>query len=125
MTAEGTSPVVIFAMNVIGNCPTNRYKFGARRDRQKPSARNHDLEDFRQRYTGFTAQQPIALIKRDETLQVADIDGEPTLIQAAITIAASIGIRENGFVKRCQVGQFVAPVNSLDLARFNFRIATP
>src|SRR2546429_5886374 len=125
MAAKGTSPVVVFAMNVIGDGPTNRYKFGTRRDRQKPAARNHDREDFCQRHTSFTAQQPLTLIKRHEALQVADIDGDTAFVEAAITIAASVGIRENRFVKRCQVRQLVAPVNGLDLARFDFRIAPP
>src|SRR6202035_689341 len=49
MATERASPMVILAVNIIGNSPTNRDKFGTRRDRDKPAAGHDQFKYLRQR----------------------------------------------------------------------------
>jgi hypothetical protein len=46
MVAERALPMVVLAVNIIGNCPTNGDDLGSWRDRQHPSTGQHDLLDI-------------------------------------------------------------------------------
>jgi hypothetical protein len=87
--------VVIFAMNVVGDRAPHRDKLGARSHRQKPAARNHDLENIGQGNAGFAAEQAGLLIERDETVEMADIERYAVLVETAIAITAPIGMRQH------------------------------
>jgi len=55
VAAECTSAVVVFAVNVVGDCAADGYEFGAGCDWQKPAAWYHDVEYFCQGYACFAA----------------------------------------------------------------------
>src|SRR5450432_2153782 len=117
--------MMIFTVNVVGNCAANRDKFSTGRHRQEPATRHKLFQNISQRDTSLATQQSLLLIERDKASQVGGIERDAAFIQAAIAIAAPIAIRKYRRGKVRQVGQFIAPEERNNLLRLNSGITPP
>ncbi|MGZ3645142.1 MAG: hypothetical protein ACXVCM_14980 [Ktedonobacteraceae bacterium] len=53
------------------------------------------------------------------------IKGYAVFVEAAVSVAAAVGIGEYGLLVCCEIGQFVLPVDGLYLAVVYFWVAAP
>src|SRR5450432_3662849 len=117
--------MMIFTVNVVGNCAANRDKFSTGRYRQEPATWHKLFQNIGQRDTSLATQQSLLLIERDKASQVGDIERDAAFVQAAIAIAAPIAIGKHRCGKVRQVGQLIAPEEWNDLLWLNGGITTP
>ena len=71
MAAEGSGDVVVFAMNVVGNCSAYGYIFRSRCDGQKESARDGEVENLCERGSCFAAQNAGSRVEVQEAVHAA------------------------------------------------------
>ena len=57
VAAKGSGDVVVFAVDVIGDCSAERYIFGAGGDREEEAAGNGEVKDLREGDAGFGGEQ--------------------------------------------------------------------
>src|SRR2546428_7512099 len=125
MAAKGAAPVMILAMNVIGDGTSSGDELGTGRNGQKPASRHHNSENFGQRDTSLAAQQSRLFVKRDKALQMTDVKRNSPRDEAAITIATSIGVGKDRLFKCRQVWDIAQPIEGLDVSRFDGGVPPP
>src|ERR1700677_3368632 len=67
---ECARDMVVLAVDVVSNGSTDGYVFGARTDRQKPTARQSEVKYLRQSHPGFAAQQTGLPVERDQAIKI-------------------------------------------------------
>ena len=58
--------MVVFAVDIVGNCATDRHQLGAGCYWQHPAARYSEALDVAQQHTRFAYQTPVVLVEGDE-----------------------------------------------------------
>ena len=66
MRPEGSGPVVIFPVNVIGDCPADRYPLGTGDHGNEPASGDDQCQNFCQGGPRLAAQNSASVIEADE-----------------------------------------------------------
>ncbi len=69
MAAKGAGDVMVFAVDVVGNCTADGDVFCAGSHGQKEAARDGEIENLGEGDSGFTAQDSGLRIEADEAVQ--------------------------------------------------------
>ena len=118
-------------MHIIGDGPTDGDEPCSRRHRQKPAARNKNVENFGEQDACFTAQYATCFVKGDEAIHTARVQQGRAAVQTDIAITASIAVGQQAAVKLRQrrrplrppafVGRrdrlVIAPMNAMSCQR--------
>ena len=89
VSSKSSRSVVIFAVDVIGDCSTKRDELRARSHRQEPSFRNEYLQNSGKAHTALGSQDPRLRIKSDEVRQPRGFNDRVVVVDAAIPVAPS------------------------------------
>jgi hypothetical protein len=90
MIAERAGPVVVLAMDVVGDGAAHAHELGTRQDRQPPAPRRHQALDVPQQDTRF-ADQPAG--RRIEGVQAVELRRAPEVppgVEAGIAVAPAV-----------------------------------
>ena len=68
MAAEGSGDVVVFAVDVVGNCSAEGYIFCAGRDGEEEAAGDGEVEDLREGDAGFGGEEAGLGIEVDQAV---------------------------------------------------------
>jgi hypothetical protein len=97
VAAEAARPVVVLAVDVVGDRAADGHVLGTGRDRKEPAARNDERENLVQTHAGLAGEQAGGGIERVEAVQTAGGEEDAPLVQTGIAIAAaeSVGQRRS------------------------------
>src|SRR5882724_59506 len=96
MRTEGSCPVVVLAVNVVGERPAHRDPPGTRHYRQEPALRHCEGEDIGQRDPGLTAQHAGDFVERDQAIEAGRVEEQAAVVETAVPVAAATGEGEYG-----------------------------
>ena len=99
MPAEGTRDVVILAVNVVGNCSTQGYIFGSRRDGKEKPAGDGEVEDLREGDAGLSSKQARFGIKVDQAVHPGRLQQVAVFEEADVAVAAAHADGERAVVE--------------------------
>jgi hypothetical protein len=71
MVTESSVDVMVFAMDIIGYGPSQSYKLGSRRYREKKSVRYDQLQDLIESHAGLSREVTICSIEGDHVIESA------------------------------------------------------
>src|SRR5581483_4755890 len=125
MAAKRAAGMMVFAVDIVSNRAPHGDELGARSHRQKPASRNHDVENLGQGNAGLATEQACLFIERNKAVEMADIERHAVLVEAAIAVAASIGVRQNRLSAAGEIGNLAAPVDGRDLCVLYSGVTTP
>lgn len=107
MTPERPGYVMIFAVNVVGNCTTDGYIFCPGRNGEEISARHGEIEDLLQGDAGLAAEQSHRRIEMQQPVHAGSLEQRAVLEETHVTIAASEAhrqLRDRGSLGQRKVG---------------------
>ena len=110
VTPEGAGPIVVLAVDIVGDRPAKGHELGPRRHGHEPAARHADFEqppDRKPRLRPHDAGRPVG---RDDAIEAAHPEQAAAIVEAHVAIGAAEATRQettrSGFGRmRCQSGQ--------------------
>jgi hypothetical protein len=89
MTSERSGAMMIFAVHIVGNSTADCDKPGTGHYRQKPAARNADLQNFSQRHTRLTVEDAALYIESDKSIESSRADLRSVAIYTTVAVTAT------------------------------------
>jgi hypothetical protein len=89
MRTKRPGTVMVLAVHVVGDGAPHGHKGRPRRDGQKPTFGQKDIEDFGQADTAFATHDSRGFVETENTVETAAFDEFAVAVQARIAIAAS------------------------------------
>ena len=127
MSAEASRAVMVFAMNVVGDCSANGNEARAGRDGKEPSLRQKHIDDVREADAAFAAQHPSEFVESENAVEAAAVDQFAAGVETGIAIAASKAIREQGIRRGSfeNLRQLIVPSRFVDMLVRRLRVTSP
>lgn len=88
MAAKRSGPVMVLAVDVVGDGPTKRHVSGARRGRQEPTPGHDEPQDFVEADAALGAEHALLGVEGDESVKPAQGNCAAAGIEAAVPIGA-------------------------------------
>src|SRR6185437_294634 len=119
---EAAGDMVVLAVHVVRDGPSDRDEARAWRDRQEPARGNRDLQDLLERRAGLAPQHPARPVERDHAVETGGMEQRAAGVEAAVAVAPAAAAREE---RRAGGQRLVAPPRCRDSCRRLPRIAAP
>lgn len=125
VAAEGPGAVVIFAVDVIGDCSTESYIFCARGNGKKEASGNGEVEDLREGDAGFGGEEASLGVEVDEAIHCGGDEEVAVLEEADVAVAAAHADGECAVVEvGSECGKVALPVERKKFCAVG-RVAAP
>src|SRR5258707_776834 len=85
-SADSPGAVMILAMDIVSNSPTQRDKLCSGRNGQEIAGRDDKLQNFSEANAGLGDEQSICPIKADEMVKTGHVNHRAAIIDAAISV---------------------------------------
>ena len=116
VAAEGSGDVVVFAVDVVGDCSAEGYVFCAGGDGEEEAAGDGEVEDLREGDAGFGGEEAGLGIEGDEAVHPGGEQEVAVLEEADVAVAAAHAYGERAVVEAGGDGGEVAlPVEGDDV----------
>src|SRR6202012_2432643 len=109
MMTEAAGAMVVFPMDVVCDRAADGDVASAGGDGQEPSLRHNQVENLSKKHARLASQDAGSCVKRNEAVGAASMQQHTTVVQAAVSIAATIAIRELLEIGLFQLGVTVRP----------------
>ena len=127
VSAEGSSAVMVLAVNIVGDRSAHGDEARAGRDRKEPSFRKKYVDDVGEADAAFATQHASGFVETQNAVEAAAVDQLTARVEARVAITAAQGHKGAG--SRCSsfenFRQLVVPCGLVDKLVRGLRITSP
>ena len=85
-SADSSRLMMVLAVDIVGDSPTERHKLRPRRNGQEIAGRDYKFENFRQANAGLGDKKAAGPVEADEAVEAGHLDQGAAVIEAAVAI---------------------------------------
>src|SRR5688572_1979059 len=112
MQTETAAPVVILAVHIVGNGPTESDELRTRRHRQEPAVGDREVQELRKRHAGLRSDNAAAPVHGNELVETAHVDDVLGGGKTAIAVAPAEAVSERVAMQRGGLGQLSGKIRA-------------
>ena len=101
MAPEGAGPMMVLAVNVIGDGAAKRHETGSRRRWQEPAFGNGEAKDFGKADAGVGAQHALDRIEVNDAIELRHVDQIAIPVETGIAVGAPQTRRKQARISCC------------------------